>query len=57
MADLLDFVTVAHGGLARWSSTQTVSAKADIYGPTWGRKGQATLLGPCEVAARTNCQH
>jgi hypothetical protein len=57
MGDLLDFVTAAHGGLARWSSTQTVSANVDIYGPTWGRKGQADLLGPCEVSARTNRQH
>jgi len=57
MGDLLDLVTAAHGGLARWSSTKTVSAKVDIYGPTWGRKGQADLLGPCEVSARTDRQH
>jgi hypothetical protein len=57
MGDLLDFVTVAHGGLARWSSSQTVSAKADIYGPTWARKGQGDLLGMCEVSASINRQY
>jgi hypothetical protein len=39
MNDLLDFVLEAHGGLERWSSVSTLTAKLAVGGPFWGQLG------------------
>jgi hypothetical protein len=39
MSDLLDFVLDAHGGLGRWSSLSTLTAKLAASGPFLGRQG------------------
>ena len=52
MADLLDFVVEAHGGLKRWGELQTVSAHLIQGGVTWEMVGQKGVLDDVHVTAR-----
>jgi hypothetical protein len=39
MSDFLDLVLDAHGGLERWLSVSTLTAKLAVGGPFWGQLG------------------
>jgi hypothetical protein len=51
MANLLDTVIQAHGGLERWSELDAVSARLVLGGALWGIKGHAGVLDGAFVRA------
>lgn len=51
MADLLETVIEAHGGLTRWNQLKTVSARLVQGGALWGVKGQQDVLDDVFVTA------
>ena len=51
MADLLDTVVEAHGGLERWNQLDNVSARLIQGGALWELKGQAGVLDDVVVTA------
>jgi hypothetical protein len=52
MSDLLETVLEAHGGLARWTELETVTAHLAQGGAVWGLKGQQGVLDDVFVTAR-----
>ncbi|GLW07228.1 hypothetical protein Misp01_23580 [Microtetraspora sp. NBRC 13810] len=58
MADLLDLVIEAHGGLAPWRNAVSISAAVDMRGEFWAVKGQSDLVGGWKsVTADLSRQH
>jgi hypothetical protein len=51
MADLLEIVLEAHGGLERWNQLDAVSVHAVNGGALWGLKGQAGMVEDVFVRA------
>ena len=51
MADLLEIVLEAHGGLERWNQLDSVSVHAVNGGALWGLKGQAGMVEDVFVRA------
>jgi hypothetical protein len=51
MNSLLAFTIAAHGGLEQWRSFTEISARPDVGGLTWLRKGQPDLLKDLRVTA------
>jgi hypothetical protein len=51
MADLLETVIEAHGGLERWNQLDSVSARLIQGGALWALKGQAGVLDDVVVRA------
>jgi hypothetical protein len=56
MADLLDLVLEAHGGLDRWRRVRAVRARLDLTGPTFVALGQGTTLVGVGVEVRVHEQ-
>lgn len=52
MQNLLDHVIESHGGLARWSSFQTLSAHLSQGGILWPLKGKAGMLDEVDIRIR-----
>jgi hypothetical protein len=51
MADLLETIIEAHGGLDRWQQLDTVSVHGANGGAMWGLKGQAGVVDDVFVRA------
>jgi hypothetical protein len=56
MAQLLDEVLEAHGGMKRWNEVQTITGNMSIVGTLWERKGWKNVLQDVEVTARAHEQ-
>lgn len=57
MNDLANEIVVAHGGLDRWRSFDTLSAHLVQGGALWGMKGKAGLLDDTSVTVSLRREH
>jgi hypothetical protein len=51
MNNLLELALEAHGGLARWSQLETLTADLSVTGALWRIKGQAGALQQIRIEA------
>jgi hypothetical protein len=56
LANLLDEVIEAHGGLARWAQLETIHARLTQGGVTWALKGHPDELSDVYVTVRLHEQ-
>lgn len=49
MANLLDLVLEAHGGLQRWQEARTIHAKGSIGGLLWTLRGRQGILATADM--------
>jgi hypothetical protein len=56
MADLLDLVLDAHGGLNRWRKARTIHGKGSVGGLLWSLRGQEDIFSSAEFTLDVQTQ-